>query len=80
MQRRANKELAYLICLCGINNVENIVLKKDMMSEVFFILNEIKAQDFSTFWLTPSEIEIPEIPVMDTTYLVLALSVLSGVA
>ena len=35
MQRRADEGLAYLICPCGFNNVEKIVHRKDMMSELF---------------------------------------------
>ena len=52
--------LAYLIRLCGYKNVQNVVYEKEMMGEIIFILNEIKARAMATFRLTLSEIDMAD--------------------
>ena len=59
MQRRADEGLAYLIRLCGYKGVESLVHEKEMMSELFILMNEIETRALSDFRLTLSEIEIP---------------------
>lgn len=56
---RADEGLAYLIRLCGFKNLTNVVHEKEIMSEVFYLIEEIKARAITAFRLTPSEIDLP---------------------
>ena len=59
MRKRADEGLAYLIRLCSYRNITSLVHKKEIMEELFLLINEIKARALAAFRLTPSEIEIP---------------------
>ena len=51
MQRRPDEGLAYLIRLCGFNNVEKIVHRKDIMSELSLFLMKSKYELYQHFEL-----------------------------
>ena len=60
MRNRADEGLAYLIRLCGYKNLASLIHQKEVMEELFLLMKEIKARALVAFWLTISEIEIPE--------------------
>ena len=55
IQMRAKRGLAYLIRLCGFSNIEkpDIIHEHKMMTELYLLLREIKAQATIAFKLTP---------------------------
>ena len=55
IQIRAKRGLAYLIRLCGFSNIEkpDIIHEHEMMTELYLLLREIKAQATIAFKLTP---------------------------
>ena len=58
MRKIADEGLAYLIRICSYRNITSLVHQKEVMEELFLLINEIKAQALTAFWLTPSEIEV----------------------
>ena len=60
LRRRADYGLAYLIRICGFTDISSVAHEKNMMAEIFLLLNEIKARAMISFRLTLSEIDIPE--------------------
>ena len=49
-----------------LKDVESVVCDKDMMAEVFFLMNEMKAQAMSLFRLALSEIDMPDTSEAET--------------
>ena len=58
IHHRADEALAYLICLCGFRDITSVKKDKEMMSEVLYLLSEIRARAMVNFRLTPSEVVI----------------------
>ena len=65
IRRRADEALAYLICLCGFRDITSVKKDKDMMTEVLYLLSEVRARAIVNFRLTPSEVVIRNLDMTD---------------
>ena len=57
MQQRADEALAYLIRLCGFNNLQTVSKNQTLMSELMLLLSEVKARAISAIRLSPESVE-----------------------
>ena len=61
LRRCADFGLAYLIRLSGYNNVTTVVHKKEIMEDIFLLMNKIEARAIGSFCLSLSKINIPNV-------------------
>ena len=57
VQQRADEGLAYLIRLCGYNDVENVEKESEMMNDLFLLMSEVKARAITSFKISPESLE-----------------------